>query len=122
MGFSDRSECQLLGAMGDVLASSDFSSASVLIVQQFVGGGELEAESMLEGAKEEMVEDLQTPYRPMSAPRSMSATARSSYVSSPAKSLPNLNLTYSTPRPFFVWKQSEVSSPTNNTIKLKKQK
>ncbi|KAJ8526788.1 hypothetical protein K7X08_029265 [Anisodus acutangulus] len=39
-GLTDWSECPELGAIGDLLASSDFAmSASVLVVQQYVGMG-----------------------------------------------------------------------------------
>jgi hypothetical protein len=37
-GLTDWSECPELGAIGDLLASSDFATiASVLVVQQYVG-------------------------------------------------------------------------------------
>jgi len=39
-GLTDWSECPELGAIGDLLASSDFATiASVLVVQQYVGAG-----------------------------------------------------------------------------------
>ncbi|XP_010277628.1 PREDICTED: cation/H(+) antiporter 15-like [Nelumbo nucifera] len=39
-GLTDWSECPELGAIGDLLASSDFGvTVSVLVVQQYVGGG-----------------------------------------------------------------------------------
>lgn len=40
-GLTDRSDCPELGAVGDILASSDFVSAvSVLVVQQYQGADE----------------------------------------------------------------------------------
>lgn len=43
-GLTDWSECPELGAIGDLLASSDFAAtASVLVVQQYIGAG-LEAD------------------------------------------------------------------------------
>ncbi|XP_061343734.1 cation/H(+) antiporter 15-like [Gastrolobium bilobum] len=41
-GLTDWSECPEIGAIGDLLASSDFAAtASVLVVQQYVGAGSL---------------------------------------------------------------------------------
>ncbi|GMP95857.1 hypothetical protein CsSME_00044738 [Camellia sinensis var. sinensis] len=42
-GLTDWSECPELGAIGDLLASSDFAAAvSVLVVQQYVGMGHMD--------------------------------------------------------------------------------
>ncbi|KAF5750096.1 hypothetical protein HS088_TW03G00428 [Tripterygium wilfordii] len=42
-GLTDWSECPELGAIGDLLASSDFAATvSVLVVQQYVGAGQQE--------------------------------------------------------------------------------
>jgi len=42
-GLTDWSECPEIGAIGDLLASSDFAAtASVLVVQQYVGQGSLQ--------------------------------------------------------------------------------
>ncbi|KAI4324194.1 hypothetical protein L6164_023751 [Bauhinia variegata] len=47
-GLTDWSECPELGAIGDLLASSDFgTSASVLVIQQYVGyGSQLHGENL----------------------------------------------------------------------------
>ncbi|KAG5052156.1 hypothetical protein JHK85_004697 [Glycine max] len=55
-GLTDWSECPETGAIGDMLASSDFAATtSVLVVQQYVGDG-----SQYEG--------LETPYGEESTP------------------------------------------------------